>query len=654
MQLGPTRRRPAAFAVSSKLACVSRPAASTSPKPEESTTATRARRPASARIAPGTAAAGKLTSARSMPSGRASIDDTLAKPRIASPDGFTGYTVPRKPDSFRFWSSRWPSFAGLRETPRTATARGEKTGSRVAITRAGGASPAISPLASCRRPALGSQIHHANRLALGALDLAEPAELEVGTEAQEIVELAAHPRGHDRVTARLGLDHHGHALATAVGVQHDLVLVAEPGLAQQHLLDLARVEVHPLEDDHVVGAAAQAIEAQHRPAAVARGARDDAREVVRAISHERQSLTGERRDHQLTLDAVGQDTARGRVHDLDMIMILPDVDAGAGRAVDAEAGAARLRHPDDVEGADGELPLDPSPQLIGPHLGAEDPDAQRERAEVEPLFAGDFEQPQRVRRDGGEHGRAQVTHQLELEQRAAGADGHDHRAQSLGAVMEAEATGEQPERRRDLDDVARRHTGGDAAARHHLAPLLDVGRRVGIENRVAGGAARHLDAPVVATAGQTERIGVAQLLLGQEGQPPPVLDVREILRAHAAEALDPGRVLAHAGDRGPHVLERQPLEPLAQPAMGPLDPVAVGHDAVAAQPHAQQALPSQRGDVEMVAEDRDARRPPRVASRFDQRVHEARITALAVDLRPAVILSRLDEVDLVVATWKSR
>src|SRR5213594_1000301 len=228
MQLGPTRRRPAAFAVSSKLACVSRPAASTSPKPEESTTATRARRPASARIAPGTAAAGKLTSARSMPSGRASIDDTLAKPRIASPDGFTGYTVPRKPDSFRFWSSRWPSFAGLRETPRTATARGEKTGSRVAITRAGGSSPAISPLASCPRPALGSQIHHANRLALGALD------------------------------------HHSHALATAVGVQHDLVLVAEPGLAQQHLLDLARVEVHPLEDDHVVGAAAQAIEAQHR------------------------------------------------------------------------------------------------------------------------------------------------------------------------------------------------------------------------------------------------------------------------------------------------------------------------------------------------------------------------------------------------------
>ena len=381
------------------------------------------------------------------------------------------------------------------------------------------------------------------------------------------MELAAHARGHRGIALRLGLDHHGHALATPLGVEHDLVLVTEPGLAQQHLLDLAWIEVHALEDDHVVGAAAQAIEPQHRPPAVTRRARDDAREVVGAIAHQRQSLTGERRDDQLALGAVGQDTARGGVDDLDVVMVLPDVDAGAGGAVDAKARAARLRHPDDVEGADGKLPLDPDAQLVRPHLGAEDPHPQRERAEVEALFAGDLQQPQRVRGDGGQHGRAQVTHQLELQQRAAGADGHDHRTQSLGAVVEAEAPREEAERRRDLDDVARRHAGGDVAARHHLAPLLDVGRRVGIEDRVAGGAARHLDTPVLAAAGQAERIGVAQRLLGEEGQPPPILHAREILGAHALEALDPRRVLAHAGERGAHVLERQPLEPLARHAL---------------------------------------------------------------------------------------
>src|SRR5439155_1177552 len=240
--------------------------------------------------------------------------------------------VPGNPDSFTFWSSRWPSLAGLRETPRTAIVRGAKIGSSPAITPADGprlANPAISPLASCPRRALGSQIHHPHGLALGPLDLA-----------------------------------------------------------------------------------AQAIEPQHRPPAVTRRARDDAREVVGAIAHQRQSLTGERRDDQLALGAVGQDTARGGVDDLDVVMVLPDVDAGAGGAVDAKAGAARLGHPDDVEGADGKLLLDPDAQLVRPHLEAEDPHPQRERAEVEALFAGDLEQPQRVRGDGGQHGRAQVTHQL--------------------------------------------------------------------------------------------------------------------------------------------------------------------------------------------------------------------------------------------------
>src|SRR2546430_14872787 len=82
-----------------------------------------------------------------------------------------------------FWSSRWPSLAGLRETPRTAIVRGAKIGSSPAITPADGprlANPAISPLASCPRLVLGSQIHPPHGLALGPLDLAEPAEPELG------------------------------------------------------------------------------------------------------------------------------------------------------------------------------------------------------------------------------------------------------------------------------------------------------------------------------------------------------------------------------------------------------------------------------------------------------------------------------------------
>ena len=106
--------------------------------------------------------------------------------------------------------------------------------------------------------------------------------------------------------------------------------------------------------------------------------------------------------------------------------------------------------------------------------------------------------------------------------------GHDHRAQPLGAVVEAEAAGEEAERRRDLDDVARGDAGRHVAARHHLAPLLDVGGRVRIEDRVAGGAARHVHAAIALgrAAGQRERIGIAQLVLGEERQAAPVVQAR--------------------------------------------------------------------------------------------------------------------------------
>src|SRR5262249_15469882 len=93
---------------------------------------------------------------------------------------------------------------------------------------------------------------------------------------------------------------------------------------------------------------------------------------------------------------------------------------------------------------------------------------------------------------------------------------------------------------------------------------------------------------------------------------------------------------------------------VAQSAMRSFEPVTVGDDTVAAHPKAQEALAAQRSDVEMITEDRDARGRPRVTPGLDEWVHEARITGLAVDLGPAVVLARLDEIDLVVATRKSR
>ena len=91
---------------------------------------------------------------------------------------------------------------------------------------------------------------------------------------------------------------------------------------------------------------------------------------------------------------------------------------------------------------------------------------------------------------------------------------------------------------------ARGDAGRHVAARHHLAPLLDVGGGVGIQDRVAGGAARHVHAAIAlgAAAGQPERIGVAQLVLGEERQPAPVVQTLEIVgpRRRRAGGTTPG------------------------------------------------------------------------------------------------------------------
>ena len=106
MQLGPTSRRPAARAVASRSRCVARPSSSTSPKPEDRITAARTRRAASALMASGTAGAGRLTSARSTASGSASMLGTVGRPRIDSPEGFTGWMAPPKPPSLTFCNNR--------------------------------------------------------------------------------------------------------------------------------------------------------------------------------------------------------------------------------------------------------------------------------------------------------------------------------------------------------------------------------------------------------------------------------------------------------------------------------------------------------------------------------------------------------------------
>ena len=236
-------------------------------------------------------------------------------------------------------------------------------------------------------------------------------------------------------------------------------------------------------------------------------------------------------------------------------------------AVDPHARPARLRHPDDVEAADAHLPLDARPQLLRPHLGAEDGRAEPRPAEVEALLPRHLHHAERVRRDAAQDGGLEVPDELELEERPPCAHRDHHGPEGLGAVVEAEAAGEEPEGRGDRDHVLRRHGGGGEGAGHDLPPLPDVGRRVGVDDRRPRRARGHVDPEgrLVAEARHPEGIGVTEPGLGEEREPSHVLEAPQVPRIRFAEVAVV--VAAPRGDPGEGVaqpLELQGLERLAR------------------------------------------------------------------------------------------
>ena len=147
-------------------------------------------------------------------------------------------------------------------------------------------------------------------------------------------------------------------------------------------------------------------------------------------------------------------------------------------------------------------------------------------------FVGDVEH---VGRGDHDDGRLEVADQLHL-LFGLPAGHRDHRAAELfGAVMGAEAAGEQPVAVGDVDDVARPAAGGVDRAGHQVGPHVDVGLGVADDGRLAGRAARGMDAHhLLARHGEhAVRVVVAQVLLGGEGKPREVGQRPEVVRMDA-------------------------------------------------------------------------------------------------------------------------
>src|SRR5581483_3370439 len=124
-----------------------------------------------------------------------------------------------------------------------------------------------------------------------------------------------------------------------------------------------------------------------------------------------------------------------------------------------------LREPVDVDGVHAGARLDLRPHLVRPRLRAEDADAERRRARVEPLALELVEDREHVRRRHHDHGRLEVGEQPHLALRHAARHRHHGAAEPLRAVMRAEAAGEEPVAVGDVDDVAGASAGRPDGAR---------------------------------------------------------------------------------------------------------------------------------------------------------------------------------------------
>ena len=111
----------------------------------------------------------------------------------------------------------------------------------------------------------GAPVHDATALPGRALDLPYPTRRTSGTEASRSFRsrAGARPRTGSQPGSRLHRQRHPVAAAARDRARSG-TRGPTPGLPQQQRLDLAGIEVDAAEDHHVVGAAAQPVQAQVR------------------------------------------------------------------------------------------------------------------------------------------------------------------------------------------------------------------------------------------------------------------------------------------------------------------------------------------------------------------------------------------------------
>ena len=193
-----------------------------------------------------------------------------------------------------------------------------------------------------------------------------------------------------------------------------------------------------------------------------------------------------------------------------------------------------------------------------------------------------------------DHGGLEVADELGLALGLAAGDRHHGATQALGAVVRAQPAGEQAVTMRDMNDVRTAGASGTQRAGHDVGPVVDVIARVANDGRLAGRAARGVDADDVVERHREHavRIGFAQVLLGGEGESGKVGQFAEIGGMHSG-GIEFGPVMGDPGvGPGQGVLHARQLQRRDLVAAGGFDRFESGGSGGAHKVAATGRLPS--------------------------------------------------------------
>ena len=187
-------------------------------------------------------------------------------------------------------------------------------------------------------------------------------------------------------------------------------------------------------------------------------------------------------------------------------------------ALVGDAGADDFGQAVDIDGMHVERLLDLAAHGVGPRLGAEDADLERASPRVDILRVEFVEDRQHVARRHHDDVGLEIGDEVNLPLGHAAGHRDDGAAEPLGAVMRAEAAGEQAVAIGDVDLHARPAAAGADAARADVGPGADVVTGVADDGRLAGRARRGVQANDLLTRHRkhAERIICAQIGLGGE------------------------------------------------------------------------------------------------------------------------------------------